>query len=291
MNEPLPHPATLLLPTNRAPLLGRLLLELGKITPHALDRVLLLQKEVGLRFGEAARELGLVTEADVQQALARQFGYAYLQPGDGRFSEELATAYRPFSAEVEAIRALRIQLRLGWFASGQKSLAVLGAAPEHGGSVLAANLAVAFSQLGERTLLIDANLRCPRQHQIFHLSHRPGLSDVLAGRAGLEAIVPIEPFGALSVLPAGTQAPNPQELFHRAAFGDLMECLAARFDVILFDVPACSQGADALAIAARAAGVLFIARKHETRMAELRGVTEQIGRTGAQVVGAVLVEF
>src|SRR5471032_2598092 len=122
--------------------IGGLLLESGKITPENAERVLRMQKELGIRFGEAAQRLGLITEADIQQVLARQFDYPYLQAGQGNYSPRLLAAYQPFSPQVEALRAIRSQLMLRWFARGRKSLVILGVDGGDGASLFAANLAV-----------------------------------------------------------------------------------------------------------------------------------------------------
>ncbi|MBW3512480.1 MULTISPECIES: chain length determinant protein tyrosine kinase EpsG [Janthinobacterium] len=271
--------------------IGGLLLESGKITPENAERVLRMQKELGIRFGEAALRLGLITEADIEQVLARQFDYPYLQPGAGKYPQELVAAYQPFSHQVETLRAVRSQLMLRWFARGSKSLVVLGMEPGDGASLFAANLAVVFSQLGEHTLLVDANLRAPRQQEIFDLKTRQGLSDVLAGRAELDIIAKVESFVALSVLAAGTLPPNPQELLSRTSFVTLNKQLESRYDVVLYDVPAYATGSDALAVAARAGGVLLVARKNKTPMAEVAAMAEQMTHSGAQVVGSVMVDF
>ena len=271
--------------------IGGLLLESGKITPENAERVLRMQKELGIRFGEAAQRLGLITEADIQQVLARQFDYPYLQPGAGKYPQELVAAYQPFSSQVETLRAVRSQLMLRWFARGSKSLVVLGMEPGDGASLFAANLAVVFSQLGEHTLLVDANLRKPRQHEIFDLKTRQGLSDVLAGRAELDIIAKVESFVALSVLAAGTLPPNPQELLSRSSFVTLNKQLESRYDAVLYDVPAYTTGSDAIAVAARAGGVLLVARKNKTPMADVAAMSEQMTQSGAQVVGSVMVDF
>ena len=271
--------------------IGGLLLESGKITPENAERVLRMQKELGIRFGEAAVRLGLITEADIEQVLARQFDYPYLQPGAGKYPQELVAAYQPFSHQVETLRAVRSQLMLRWFARGSKSLVVLGMEPGDGASLFAANLAVVFSQLGEHTLLVDANLRAPRQHEIFDLKTRQGLSDVLAGRAELDIIAKVESFVALSVLAAGTLPPNPQELLSRTSFVSLNKQLESRYDVVLYDVPAYATGSDALAVAARAGGVLLVARKNKTPMAEVAAMAEQMTHSGAQGVGSGMVDF
>ncbi|WP_207393671.1 chain length determinant protein tyrosine kinase EpsG [Duganella aceris] len=271
--------------------IGGLLLDSGKITPENAERVLRMQKELGIRFGEAAIRLGLITDADIQQILARQFDYPYLQAGEGGYSEHLKAAYEPFSAQVETLRAVRSQLMLRWFARGHNSLMVAAVDSGDGASLMAANLAVVFSQLGERTLLVDANLRAPTQQDIFALKGRQGLSDVLAGRAELDAVAKIDHFLSLSVLSSGTLPPNPQELLNRGMFGNLNTRLEASHDVVLYDVPAWSSGSDALAVAARAKGVLLVARKNKTRIDHINAMAEKMTHSGASVVGTVMVDF
>lgn len=271
--------------------IGGLLLESGKITPENAERVLRMQKELGIRFGEAALRLGLITEADIQQVLARQFDYPYLQIGEAKYSEKLVAAYQPFTPQVEALRAVRSQLMLRWFARGRKSLVVLGIDSGDGASLFAANLSVVFSQLGESTLLVDANLRSPSQHTIFDLKSRQGLSDMLAGRAELDAVAKVESFVSLSVLAAGTLPPNPQELLSRSSFGQLNSKLESHYDVVLYDTPAFNSGADAIAVIARAGGVLLVARKNHTQLADISAMMEQVANCGAEVVGSVLVDY
>lgn len=272
--------------------IGRILLDMGKITPVEAERILRLQKESGLRFGDAALKLGLITEADIQLVLAQQFDYPYLLPGQGNHPPELVVAYQPFGAQVEVFRAVRSQLMLRWFTSGHKALAIVGYNPNDGVSLFAANLAVVFSQLGERTLLIDANLRCPQQHEIFNLRNKQGLSDVLADRANIfEVISKIESFVDLSVLPAGTLPPNPLELLNRTSFDELNDQLANQFDVILYDTLAFSSGVDALTIAARTEGALIVAHKNDTRVNDINTMNEQLKYSGTEIVGSVLIDF
>lgn len=271
--------------------IGGLLLESGKITAENAERVLRMQKELGIRFGEAALRLGLITEADIQQVLAQQFEYPYLQPGESGFSPRLVAAFDPFSPQVETLRAVRSQLMLRWFARGRKSLAIVAVDSGDGASLFAANLAVVFSQLGEQTLLVDANLRQPHQQDIFDLKSRQGLSDVLAGRADLSATTKIDSFVDLSVLSSGTLPPNPQELLSRSSFGNLNAQLESRYDVVLYDTAAFATAADALAIAGRVGGVLLVVRKNKTHLDDIMTMCDQVTHAGAEVVGSVLVDF
>nr|WP_314628779.1 chain length determinant protein tyrosine kinase EpsG [uncultured Janthinobacterium sp.] len=291
MNQ-LIHPVTTPAPSRSADSsIGGLLLESGKITPEGAERILRMQKELGIRFGEAAQRLGLVTEADIQQVLARQFDYPYLQPGERKYSDKLLAAYQPFSPQVETLRAVRSQLMLRWFARGRKALVVAGVDSGDGASLFAANLAVVFSQLGENTLLVDANLRKPTQHEVFDVKGRQGLSDMLAGRAEIDIIEKVDAFVSLSVLGAGTLPPNPQELLSRSSFGGLNQQLESLYDVVLYDVAAYSDGSDSLAIAGRAGGVLLVARKNKTQLEAISAMAEQMKNNGAEVVGSVLVDF
>lgn len=275
----------------RAGKIGRMLIQQGKISTDDAEKVIRAQEKLGLQFGDAAVQLGLITQADVLQVLALQFNYPYLQPGQGNYSEELVAAYQPFSQQVEALRALRSQLMMRWFNETNKSLAVVTANAGEGGSYLASNLAVMFSQLGERTLLIDANMRNPRQHIIFNLKENRGLSDILAGRAGLDVVSKIEYFQDLSVVGAGTIPPNPQELLNRASFSYFMNQAANQYDIVIVDTAPATASADAQATVARSGGALLVSRLNHTRHADITEVRNQIAVTGASIVGAVINDF
>lgn len=290
MNHPALNPAPAALPPAIDSSIGGLLLASGKLSPENAERVLRMQQELGIRFGEAAQRLGLISEADIQQVLARQFDYPYLNPGDGNLSPQLVAAYQPFSPQVEVLRAVRSQLMLRWFGRGRKALAVAGVEPGDGASLFAANLAVVFSQLGEQTLLVDANLRTPRQQDIFGIKQRAGLSDVLAGRAQLDVVEKIPELVDLSVLVSGTLPPNPQELLARPAFAALNLQFESRYDVVLYDTPACVLGSDTLALSARVGGVLLVARKNRTTLAAISASVDQLQHAGIAVVGSVMVE-
>jgi protein-tyrosine kinase len=273
--------------------IGAVLIHAGRLRPEDAEQILRLQREKGLRFGDAAKELGLLTQADIEFALSRQFDYPYLRRGESKVSEEVVAAYAPFSLQAETLRAVRSQLMLRWFDNdpASKALAIISAARKEGRSYIAANLAVVFSQLGERTLLIDADLRYARQHKFFGLEDRAGLSAVLSGRAGLEAIQRIPALLNLSVLPAGVLPPNPQELLARPVFAQLLDELSAHFDIILLDSPAAAETSDAQTLAVRAGAALIVARRNATRLWRVRGVSDSVLQAKATIVGAVFNDF
>jgi receptor protein-tyrosine kinase len=275
--------------------LGAILVDSGQLTNEEAERVLVYQRAHNLRFGEAAVRLGLIGEAEVQFALSRQFAYAYLRkiPGETRgLSDEIVAAYQPFSARVEQLRAIRSQLMLRWFdrAEERQVLTILGAQRGEGRTYLAANLAVVFAQLGERTLLIDADMRTPRQHLLFSLENRTGFSTMLAGRLREEAIVRIPDLAGLSVLPAGPTPPNPLELLNRLNFEEFMIGVRGLYDVVIVDTPAMDVGEDAAMIAVKTGAALAVARSGSTRVAAFTDLVRGLMDAGVAVVGSVLNE-
>ena len=273
--------------------LGAILIDAGRLKVEDAERVLRLQREQNLRFGDAALRLGVLTQADIDFALSLQFDFPYLLPGQSAISEEVIAAYTPLAPQVESLRALRSQLMLRWLDAEPeyKALAILSAARADGRSFIAANLAVVFAQLGERTLLIDADLRNPCQHRLFGLDNAVGLSAVLSGRAGPEVVQRIPLLPSLSVLPAGALPPNPQDLLARPAFPELLKQLATQLDVILLDTPAAAENADAQTIAMRAGAALIVARKNSARTWRVQGISDSVAQGRTTIVGAVLNSY
>jgi len=271
--------------------IGALLVDSGKITLEQAERVMRLQQEKGLRFGDAAIKLGLITTADFDAVVAQQFEFSFLVPGSSELSGELVAAYAPFDPRIETFRAVRSQLMLRWFNPevGLKHLAIVSPHRAEGRSHFAANLAIVFSQLGKKTLLVDADMRHPRQHSLFNLENRAGLSTLLAGRADTEVVERILPLLNLSVLPAGPVPPNPQELLGRPLFQKLMVGMAKEYDVIILDTPAGNTHADAQTVAALAGGAFMVTRLDHTPISTVRALSDSLaGTTGAVLVGAII---
>src|SRR5258708_25350759 len=273
--------------------IGSILAEEGKLGVEDIERVMELQQLEGIRFGEAAQRMGLITEDDLRCAVAKQYDLPHLLPGNESISKELVVAYEPFHPRAEELRALRTQLLMRWSNAGvrHRALAIASPGAREGRSYVAANLAVVFSQLGERTLLVDADLRTPRQHKIFNVPDRIGLSAVLSGRADRGAVAPVSEFGRLSLLPAGAPPPNPQELLSRPALGIFLQEMWTEFDIILFDTPPAKLYADAQHVAFRPGNVMMLSRQDPTRPADTTSVVRHLGDTGVRVVGTVFNAF
>ena len=273
-----------------APRMGEMLVASGRLSGDDVQLLLDHQASTGRLFGETGITLGLLDQGDVQQVLAAQFGYAPPDPGSAPAIAELPAAGVADSGAAEHLRALRDQLMLRWFESDDtpQALAIVSPGAGEGRSWIAANLALLFAQVGKRTLLIDADLRRPRQHQIFGVAGRVGLSAVLAGRAGGEAIVELAGTPGLWLLPAGVIPPNPHELVARRAFAGLMLAMRSTYDVILVDTPPAESCADAGLIAARAGAALVVACRDRSSVARLGALTDDLRHFGVTTVGAVL---
>lgn len=273
--------------------IGTILVDSGRLSAENAERILRVQIEQDKRFGDVGVKLGLLTEEDIRFALSRQFDYLYLPQSDTSLNQELVAAYEPFSPVVEKLRALRGQLMLRWFnaETRRNALAIVSAGQCEGRSFIAANLAIVFSQLGERTLLVDADLRNPCQQKLFKLGQGGGLSGILAGRNGAEAIARISPLPGLSVLPAGAVPPNPQELVGRPVFAELLHTLIQDFDVVIVDTPGAGDHAEALTIAVGTSSALVLARKNRSSARDVATLVRSLERTRTTLVGSVLTDF
>lgn len=267
--------------------IGHLLLETGKLKPQDADLIVKTQKELGLRFGDAAVKLGLITEEDIMQVVSRQFDYSCLPVGDDAIDAKVLSAFHAYGQEVEALRALRSQLSLRWFTEN-KSLVITSPSPKQGSSYITANLAVLFAQLGQNTLLIDANMRAPVQQNLFRTTNKIGLSDVLVKRAGLEAIQAVSKIENLSLLSSGTIPPNPLDLLGHSRFDNLVGVLEKKYDIILIDTPAILENSDAQAMVAVTKGVLLVVNKNGAKIADVELAKQQVSVAGAEPVGVVL---
>jgi len=287
----LESPGRTLVRSNRN--VGTILVDEGKLTAAEADKVMLLQQTHGMRFGEAAMHLRLIGEDDLKRALAKQYDFHYLDSGTEEVSREVIAAFNPYHPRVEEMRALRTQLMIRWYnpQTGNRALAVVSPGSQEGRSYVAANLAVLFAQLGHRTLLVDADLRNPRQHLLFNLSDRIGLSAVLSGRAGPNAASPIGGIHGLKVMPAGPTPPNPQELLSRGGFAALLKEAETDYDVVIVDTPPAGHVADVQAIAYRTGSALMLARRNHTRVADAAEVARELADCGIRIVGTVMNVF
>ena len=273
--------------------IGDIIRDARNLSAAEVERVLAYQRDRGVRFGEAAIALGLASEDEVLSALAQQFHYPLATAERRSSNPELVALNQPFSLQAEAFRVIRSQvtMRTSPLREARAALAVISPESGDGKTYFAANLAVTIAQLGGRTLLVDADLRSPRQHQVFGLKNGAGLSTILSGRAESQVIQQVDGVSNLFVLPGGPIPPNPLELLERPAFGLLVRELNNKFDHVVIDTPAAIHGADACVIAARCGTALVIARKNASKVNGLQELVASLAGSSVNIAGAVVNEY
>jgi protein-tyrosine kinase len=244
-----------------------------------------------MRNADDKRSMGKAAESDIEAALAHQPNGSGPRHASTRWPPELILSWPSSDPQLELYRGLQLQLMQRWFSLGNKSLVVVSADHDAAVSFFVANLALVFAQAGHRTLLIDANLRRPRQHTIFNLNDGYGLSDMLVERQANEHIVEPVALDRLHVLAAGTVPSDPYDLLAGPSFANLSRKLSSRFDITLLDVPAVSACADAMAVATQAGGALLVANKNQTRVADVVAVEKKLQNLGVSLAGSVLINL
>jgi len=277
---------------DRGRTLGAILVTQGRLAPADAAQVQQFARKNGMRFGEAAQRLNLLTQQDIDVALAHQFNYPVLaRSASGGVSDELVAGYNPQSESVEPLRALRSQIVLRWLGQSSESrrvLTVVSSERGEGRSWITANLAIVLAQIGYRTLIIDTDLRHSRQHQLFNLPSSAGLSALLTGRAGKEVVQRVHPQLRLFVLAAGAAPPNPQELLGRPVFDLVLSTFANQYDVVLLDTPAFSETADGLLLASISGAALVVTRRNHTKIASLHAAVQNLNQSGVNIIGSVM---
>jgi len=214
-----------------------------------------------------------------------------VRQGVARLSSELLHARDGDHVRAEKIRALRTDLMLlNDSAQRGNVIALVGPGRGEGRSQLCAELAMAFAQLGRRTLLVDADLRHPRQHVLFTADNQWGLAQTLAlGESPY--LHAVEGLPELAVLTSGAIPPNPLELVAHQRFERLIGELRRQYDFIVIDTPAVSLYADALQIATVAQRVLMVTRTEATSFPAMKDTLRRLAVTESKILGAVINKF
>lgn len=274
--------------------IGSIISEANNLSASQVEQILNYQKERNVRFGEAAIALGFAAREDVLRALSQQYHYPYADNQERQDFPELVVANNPFDKAAEFFRDIRTHVSKEIAQSGpaRRAIAICSANTGDGKSFFCANLAASFSQTGAKTLIVDADMRTPRQHEIFGIEAKgSGLSGILAGRCETNVIRPVDSLPSLFVLPVGISPPNPMELVQRPAFEQLLSELLMKFDVILVDTPAFVHGADARVIADKSGAAIALFRRNVTSMKVIKKVQTDLEKVCDRFYGAIVNEF
>lgn len=204
-------------------------------------------------------------------------------------SSELITISEPRSPISEAYRTLRTNLDFASLDQALKTLVVTSAGVGEGKSTTLANLAVVSAQAGRKVILVGADLRRPRIHQIFGANNEVGLTTMMMEDAALAA-PPLQETAVegLFVLPSGPLPPNPAELMGSRRMEDVIATLTERGDQVFFDTPPVVAVTDAAVLATKVDGVLLVVSAGQTRRENARTAVQRLEQINARLVGTVL---
>ncbi len=200
----------------------------------------------------------------------------------------LYTYYHSKSVQAEAYRGVRTALYFNTQGQGHQVIQVTSPNKGDGKSTMAANLAVSIAQSGKRVLVVDADFRRPRQHQIFGVAGRVGLATVMEGEAELSAVIQPTAVSNLDVLPCGSRPANPAELLTLPRFEELLNELRGRYDFVIVDTPPLLAVSDPSVVAPRVDGVLLTIRVSKNGRPQAERAKEILAGLGANILGVVV---
>jgi len=210
--------------------------------------------------------------------------------GGTDFKRRLITYEDPKSPISESYRSLRTNVSYASTIDKKiKSILISSSQPGEGKSTTTANLAIAFAQLRKRTLLVDADLRKPVQHNVFGHPRGPGLSDYLIGEvADINTIIFQTKVPNLCILTAGGLPPNPSELLGSDAMSKLIEELEGKYDMVLFDSPPIVAVTDASMISGELDAIALVVKSGQTDQSAVERALDTIKNVKAPLIGAIL---
>lgn len=261
------------------------------LNDEAIAKIEHAARVLDISFSEAAISTGFATEDDVTYAIQSLNQVLQPAPPKARPIAELSLKRDPFDGRTERMQALRTELLLRHDGlSRANMIALISPCAGEGRSRLCAELAMAFAQLGHPTLLVDADLRNPRQHALFQADNESGLSQAIAKRQ-IPLTQEVEGLPYLSLLTAGPTPLNPLELLSDGYFERLVREWRNSYEFVVIDTAPVSQYSDGFAVATLSGRVLVITRANHTPYKAQREMMRRLAVTRAQMLGAVINHF
>jgi len=192
----------------------------------------------------------------------------------------------PFTV-VEAYKNIRVQLIAMLEKTGSKTIAITSANASEGKSTTSLNIAITFSQLSKKVIIVDADMRRGTIHKKTKLINDVGCLDVLSGKVSFEEAV--KSYNAnLDVLTCGVHSNNSCELFDSTAFDKLLKLLEEKYDYIIFDTPPVNLVSDTLVISKKCDGLIFVVRSEVTTYEAFKRAKSSTEKLGANTLGVIL---
>ncbi|MEO8610799.1 MAG: CpsD/CapB family tyrosine-protein kinase [Chloroflexota bacterium] len=204
-------------------------------------------------------------------------------------NSKLITLNDPRSEAAEAFRTLRTNLMFSSVEEPLHTLLITSAAQSDGKSSIIANLAVTFAQGGNKTILVDSDLRRPSQHEIWGISNERGLTTMMLEESAMSTPPLVQTdIENLQILPSGPLPPNPADVLSSQRMMGVIGVLKARANYVLFDSPPVLAATDAALLGSKLDGVLLVVRAGHTRREQTARARQALDRVHVRVVGAVL---
>jgi polysaccharide biosynthesis transport protein len=195
---------------------------------------------------------------------------------------------KPNSSYAEALQRIRTSLFLADGERTPKTVLVTSSLPLEGKSAIAASLARQSARSGLKVILVDADLRRPRLHEVLGLANQNGLSEVLTGRVSPEAAIKHDERSGLDFLPAGIGVVSPPDLFRSSTMRILLEEMGAYYDLVILDSPPVGAVSDGLTLSGIVDKSLYVVRWEQTPRNVVLAGMRQMFEAGADIAGIVL---
>lgn len=192
-------------------------------------------------------------------------------------------------AIVESYKAARTNIMFSLSADDNKIFAVTSYSKGEGKSTVSSNLAISFSKMEKRVLLVDSDLRRPNIHNIFKIDNSAGLSNIIGKMGDFDEIVQRDVLPNLDILPSGTIPPNPSELLCSQRFIDLVARLNEEYDYVIFDTPPVGVVADALLLKDLVAGFVVVLRERSTTHGDIQNLLDSARLADCKLLGFIKV--
>jgi len=203
---------------------------------------------------------------------------------------ELVNHLYPKFSISEDYRTVRTSILLSHTGSPPKIITFSSTLPKEGKTATVANMAVAFSQLEQKVLVLDADLRKPRLHRVFKVRNIQGLSGYLTGKVSFEDAIQKTAVENIWLLPSGPHPPNPAELLNSKRMKELLEEAKSRFDIVLLDTPPVLAVIDPVIVSSLSDSTVFIVQAGKTTRKPFLRAIEELRRGKSQIMGVVFNE-
>jgi len=273
---------------------GDALIDAGLLSPADAEEIEAAARKSGERFGDAAVSSGKLTRDELAIALSARSAFPLLDPKTSHVAPQVVAAFDVDHPFMDDLRMLRTQIKAQFRQAGDtegRVVAIVSNGSGEGKTFTAANLAVSFAQLGDRTLLIDGDMRTGSLHRMFALGNEAGLSSLLGLRCRLaDALQHVPGLTNLTVMSSGPEVVSPSDLLGHNVVEQLISVLSRNFDVVIIDTPSAAERPDASLIVSAAKNYVVIARQNQTLTRAVEELTSKLDKLGSRMMGSVLVK-